>query len=389
MTTTQEPITCHSCGCIIETDDTYEYNGNTYCEECFHEEFSVCDHCGEIVPYDSLVSVDDGAKYVCEDCADSHYTLCDHCHNYYSDRNIWGADDHRTICNNCSEDYYLCCECGEILHYNDTNWHNDQPYCEYCMPEESEYIHYYSYQPDWQKLRTDADSMGCRLYGVELEIDKGNDANACSEALHDLSDHFIMKHDGSLTDDGIEIVTHPASLAFHLEKMGWDEITKTAREYEYLSHDANTCGLHIHIGRQQLHTDTAEKLVVLVDRLWSQLVTFSRREYRQLEQWARKPEAEINGTDPEEIRKDKLHKVMCKGRYQAVNLQNSSTIEIRIFRGTLKTNTIYATLQLVDCLCAYCEAHSVADCANAKWGDITALSNAPELAEYLRERGLR
>ena len=80
---------------------------------------------------------------------------------------------------------------------------------------------------------------------------------------------------------------------------------------------------------------------------------------------------------------------MCKGRYQAVNLKNSSTIEIRIFRGTLKTNTILATLQLVDCLCAYCEVHSVADCANAKWGDITALSNAPELAEYLRERGLR
>ena len=34
----------------------------------------------------------------------------------------------------------------------------------------------------------------------------------------------------------------------------------------------------------------------------------------------------------------------CAGRYTAVNLTNSDTVEIRMFRGTLKLNTLKATL---------------------------------------------
>ncbi len=39
------------------------------------------------------------------------------------------------------------------------------------------------------------------------------------------------------------------------------------------------------------------------------------------------------------------------GRYAAVNLCNYSTIEFRLFRGTLKINTFIATLQLVNEIC--------------------------------------
>ena len=38
----------------------------------------------------------------------------------------------------------------------------------------------------------------------------------------------------------------------------------------------------------------------------------------------------------------------CAGRYTAVNLTNSDTVEIRMFRGTLKLNTLKATLQMVN-----------------------------------------
>ena len=34
----------------------------------------------------------------------------------------------------------------------------------------------------------------------------------------------------------------------------------------------------------------------------------------------------------------------CAGRYTAVNLTNADTVEIRMFRGTLKLNTLKATL---------------------------------------------
>ncbi|MEQ2617621.1 hypothetical protein AAAT94_10640 [Intestinimonas aquisgranensis] len=39
------------------------------------------------------------------------------------------------------------------------------------------------------------------------------------------------------------------------------------------------------------------------------------------------------------------------GRYICVNLQNSDTVEFRMFRGTLKTNTLLAALELVDRIC--------------------------------------
>lgn len=38
-------------------------------------------------------------------------------------------------------------------------------------------------------------------------------------------------------------------------------------------------------------------------------------------------------------------------RYTCVNLTNRSTIEFRMFRGTLKRNTFIATLQMVDPIC--------------------------------------
>lgn len=284
MTTNHEELTCASCGCIIDDGDDYEHDGKTYCSDCFYEEFAICDHCGAVVDADDLVSINNGDRYVCSECADEHYTRCDHCGEYFTSRHIWAEDSERAICNDCSDDYYICTECGDIVHYDYVIWRNDTPYCsEYCAPEESGYIHEYGYKPDWDELRTNEDSDDCRLYGVELEIDDGADAAECSEALDAVNDHFIMKHDGSLHPEGIEIVTHPASLAFHRYELGWDEIARTARNHGYKSHDTTTCGLHVHIGRDALQADTPDKLVILVDRLWNNLVTFSRREYRQLE----------------------------------------------------------------------------------------------------------
>lgn len=39
------------------------------------------------------------------------------------------------------------------------------------------------------------------------------------------------------------------------------------------------------------------------------------------------------------------------GHYTCVNLQNSDTVEFRMFRGTLKINTLLATLKPVDRIC--------------------------------------
>ena len=45
------------------------------------------------------------------------------------------------------------------------------------------------------------------------------------------------------------------------------------------------------------------------------------------------------------------------GRYSALNLQNSNTIEIRIFRGTLKEDRFKRSLELVDAISHFVKLH--------------------------------
>ena len=51
------------------------------------------------------------------------------------------------------------------------------------------------------------------------------------------------------------------------------------------------------------------------------------------------------GVTDEEILKEAKHG--ANGRYACINLINTDTIEFRVFRGTLKYNTVITTLQFV------------------------------------------
>ncbi len=77
-----------------------------------------------------------------------------------------------------------------------------------------------------------------------------------------------------------------------------------------------------------------------------------------------------------------------RGRYVAVNLQNSETVEFRLFNGSLKLNTIYATLQFVSNLCLYAKNKSMDDVLASQWNDICNYQKYDELTAYLNERGL-
>ena len=74
-----------------------------------------------------------------------------------------------------------------------------------------------------------------------------------------------------------------------------------------------------------------------------------------------------------------------------MNLTNYDTIEFRIFRGTLKTNTLIATLEFVEELCSVAVSHSDEGMAELTWTEfVSRLSpdQYPELIQYLKERRL-
>ena len=92
---------------------------------------------------------------------------------------------------------------------------------------------------------------------------------------------------------------------------------------------------------------------------------------------------------PKEILEDA--KKGCNGRYACVNITNYHTIEFRMFRGTLKYNTLIATLELVDKICELATDLTDSELKSVSWSDFVGSlddSTELELITYLKERQL-
>lgn len=234
---------------------------------------------------------------------------------------------------------------------------------------------------------------GTPLYmGVELEVDKGKNPEELAEELQDNVPEIYCKHDGSL-DDGVEIVSHPCTLAYHMNELDWEWIREKCCEYEFKSHDAGTCGLHVHVNRNFFGNTQTEidlniaKAVLLVNRFWeSHMIPFSRRTEEQLNHWASKNEITLEDDDNDATLVSKARDLRNKGRYYAVNLRNANTIEFRLFRGTLKASTFNATLQFVDTLCRFAKKLNINDINKTTWEDIFRDVDYPDLIDYLTKR---
>ena len=133
---------------------------------------------------------------------------------------------------------------------------------------------------------------------------------------------------------------------------------------------------------------TIAKIMLLFDRWYnSNIVQFTRRNLSSMRRWADKPDAGIDPNDDNISAIDKSKKT-ANHRYKAINLQNTYTVEFRIFRGTLKRDTIIASIQWVDVFIRYCRKTQLKDLFNVSWEDIFAKTGHSELTEYLKQRNL-
>lgn len=195
------------------------------------------------------------------------------------------------------------------------------------------------------------------FFGVELAIDEGGELDYKARLLMDAANIggkklIYCKHDGSL-ECGFEIVSHPMTLDYHMNTMPWRDVTAKAKELDYISHKAGTCGLHIHVSRtafgdtEQRQDACIARILFFFEKHWGELLKFSRRTQPQLEHWAARYGYK---TEPREILNDAKNR-QSRNRYTCVNLTNTDTIEFRMFRGTLNLNSFLATLQFVDRVC--------------------------------------
>lgn len=348
------------CGTELPEVDLIEFADHLYCQGCLDDETEICIRCGERIWIQN--NAGDEQSPLCLTCYDRYYSSCEDCGSVISLDEVYYTDD--------DEECPLCYSC-------------------YQRKNRSTVIHNYTYKPV-----PIFHGSGPRYFGVELEIDGGGEnSDHARNILHlandDEENNLYIKSDGSI-DDGFELVTHPMSLDYQLHQMPWSEVLSEAKHLGYYSHQANTCGLHIHVSRDAFgftyeEQDSAiARVLFFIEHHWTELLKFSRRTPHQLERWA----ARYGYMDRPKDILDQAKYGRSSGRYSCVNLQNDATIEFRIFRGTLKLNTILATLQLVDRVCDVAISLSDDEVKALSWTTFVGGCTQPELIQYLKERRL-
>lgn len=410
---------CETCEAEIEEGEEHDFDGNSYCESCF-EDIPTCSNCSEKVN-DEHVTIE--GEIYCYDCEGELFFYCEDCEETHSiDDQNW--IDEKSICNTCRDDNYTCCEdcgeytsndyshyissgygyhicqscyenngygsceiCGEMHSENNIVYRNDCYYCADCAPSGSDNrIHDYSYKPNLRFLRTAKEKNQKRTVymGIELEIDTKSGEESDFESFCDYtenknSSNIYLKEDSSLKN-GLEIVSHPASLAYHKQELGWAKIQEKAKESGFTSHDAGTCGLHIHVGRGSINKVDTLKMSYFVKEHKKEFIKLARRGGCT---WSR-----FKGKEK------KLAECSENSERGAVNFGNATTIEFRMFKGTLNNNTLLATIELIDSLVNWVHTVNINTILNntASWKSFIEYVNSnkeyKELQGYIVSRGL-
>jgi hypothetical protein len=184
---------------------------------------------------------------------------------------------------------------------------------------------------------------GKRYFGVELETestspDEKTIQNHLCRIDEIMGENVIMKRDGSLRN-GIEIVTRPATK--EKQYMLWDKFL-TEKHPGLISWSSDRCGMHVHVSREGLSENTIAKAVCFVNSTSNKKFIFviaGRKDngYAIYKAKTLEEASKFNGQ-----------------RHEAVNLSNEDTIEFRLFKGTLKKESVYKNIEFTDALLEFC-----------------------------------
>ncbi len=375
---------CSYCSRITPVHEQFNHDGEIYCEACFNEVFASCDQCREIVKQANLIIYSD--KSYCPNCAQALLSHCNYCGDWFNSR----EEGLGGMCNFCSADHFECENCSMILSDDD---YGGDGLCQDCYDERAGEIHDHDYKPN--PVFHPSLQAGKLYLGVELETDDYDDWREGAKALGRFSSEnehkFYLKEDGSLRN-GIEIVSHPATLKYHIESMDWPKLQKICVKNGAKS-ECNTCGLHVHFNVDFFEDrELAEaRLLYLFEKFWGELFKFSRRQ-KEGDYFKRycgigRYEQDVNGRRKNmgEIKLDSLDtenkammviqgfKCYCPDRYMAVNITNDETIEIRLFNGTLKSSRLFAALELVDIVARIVKKYSTRRLQKLSWATFMQL----------------
>lgn len=312
---------CQRCDEGVLNDDTYTVNGESWCESCWQEYAYTCARC------DNCYDVDDDSYYVqgdtfCYDCYQNDCYYCDDCDSAFR------SDD---PCDCQDDEDNACCRASGG----------------------GSFVHDYNCKPEPLFKGTSKHNM---YLGFELEVElQSNRTQASEHTAKALTGIAYLKHDGSI-NNGFEIVTHPHTHYEYRENSAllWDTIETLRSQYGGRSWDTDTCGLHIHLSRDGFSSGAhLHRFIAFVYHNAPHMMKFAGRKTR----FARFNDVYTFDEYDRPVFSIK-HKVGNPQRHSserrsAVNTQNSNTIELRFFRGTMKASGVLSALDLAQAMVEY------------------------------------
>lgn len=376
----------------------------------FFDEFEECSVCEDQLPkettHDRYMVVDayqaDRTTIVqvhrkctlLAECCDTRYIGGWSGGRYTEMRKLEGYD--HDFCNECYlseiskrghnvDDYFQCPHCAYYVHYDDSTRYRGMRYCDNCVTEhvytcdecETEYwgddghdcyyesdsdydglIHDYSYKPrPYFFGKNDKERL---YFGFELEVEsvQGDRQNSAEVVQNALGERAYLKNDGSL-NNGFEIVTHPHSLDEYRKNFAWESFTKF-RKLGLRSWDTSTCGLHVHVSRDAFgipYDNRTNNTREHINSRQTHEIKFIKLIYdnqRQISRLAgRSSDEYANFSDRGNIVRKVKYDDARGGRHAAVNTFNESTLEVRVFKGSLIPERVLSAIEFVHAAVEY------------------------------------
>lgn len=287
------------CDSDLLTNDTIENNGYIYCEDT--EDYQLEENTVHLEDTDETVSID----YDCQHC--------DEC----------GL--------NFSRDY--------DMHHRDGDC-----YCDDCWEDMEPVIYEYHKYYDGYYPRSLARESPLFM-GFELEVDDVRcDCEDLAASVLDSDSTGVLHCEYDCTV-AFEFISQPCTLEYH-KNQHYNDWFLSELDGRCSSHDAGTCGLHVHVNKSFFDDRGYDRLKTILFFFKDELFQFSRR---QRWDYGYSDFNERIAKEYVTIKKAKNSKHY--GHSTWFNENNSSTYEFRFFRGTLKYETFMASLELVHNIC--------------------------------------
>jgi hypothetical protein len=326
----------------------------------------------------------------------SYIFLCNDCDEYFYESNSHNVENDYSVCNSCVSDYYWSDRRECYCHESDDDYDED---------EDREYENIGSRHSSKHELGHIPSKYDMRsprvLLGLELEMEINGDFDLDDRAgllLNSVNPCYanerpyvyaLCEEDCSI-DRGFEMVTAYTGLDVHAHQLGFFR----DRFRGATSHNTSTCGLHVHICKSDMTTLHASKMVLFINDPANHDLVFAlarRDESGYCKIYDKKSDKSwIKNALLRNKRKDQIQ-ALNPDRYEALNFQNEKTVEFRLFKGTLKYETIMACLEFTFATWHFCRNASTNQLTTAGFLEfICKPENRKDtkfLRSYLREKG--